>query len=232
MLVTRSGSWLRWRCRGTNRFVLAFIWREVDNIKAPRARIMVHGISLMRRCCILVAAALAWTVASAPAAFAGKVTIAVNKTTQQISVAVDGKPRWSWKVSTGLTKFDTPSGVFTPFRMEEDHYSKEWDDAPMPHAIFFTKDGHAIHGSLEERRLGRRASHGCVRLSRRNAAKLFALVRANGLANTRVSVFAEPQRPTVPPNAAPQPLAPPVPPATIDPQVQAHDAPAFAAHGQ
>ena len=31
--------------------------------------------------------------------------------------------------------------------MEEDHYSKEFDDAPMPHSIFFTKIGHAIHGT-------------------------------------------------------------------------------------
>jgi hypothetical protein len=28
-------------------------------------------------------------------------------------------------------------------------YSKEWDNAPMPHAIFFMKDGHAIHGGYE-----------------------------------------------------------------------------------
>ncbi len=47
--------------------------------------------------------------------------------------------------------------------MEADHYSKEWDDAPMPHSIFFTKRGHAIHGTDYARRLGDPASHGCVR---------------------------------------------------------------------
>lgn len=189
---------------------------------------MFHRISLIRRSCILVLTMLACTAAGVPAALAGKVTIAVNKSTQLMSVAIDGNPRWSWPVSTGRVKYDTPSGSFTPFRMEEDHYSKEWDDAPMPHAIFFTKDGHAIHGSLEERRLGRRASHGCVRLSKRNAARLFALVRQHGLANTRVSVFAERQP------AAPQQPAPAfVPPTGADPQApvaQTYGAPAPVAY--
>ena len=72
--------------------------------------------------------------------------------------------------------------------MEEDHYSKEWDDAPMPHSIFFTKRGHAIHGTDSVNRLGNPASHGCVRLSRANAATLFELVRAEGVLNTTVTL--------------------------------------------
>jgi hypothetical protein len=72
--------------------------------------------------------------------------------------------------------------------MEEDHFSKEWDDAPMPHSIFFTPDGHAIHGSFETKRLGSAASHGCVRLAPANAAKLFALVKAQGVTNTKVVI--------------------------------------------
>ena len=56
----------------------------------------------------------------------------------------------------------------------------------MPHAVFFTKDGHAIHGTLEVKRLGKPASHGCVRLSPGNAATLFALVEKTGVENTQV----------------------------------------------
>jgi hypothetical protein len=56
----------------------------------------------------------------------------------------------------------------------------------MPHAIFFTKKGHAIHGTLDEKNLGNAASHGCVRLSRENAKTLFELVKATGLENTQV----------------------------------------------
>ena len=58
--------------------------------------------------------------------------------------------------------------------MERDHYSKEWDDAPMPHSIFFTTRGHAIHGSFDTKRLGSPASHGCVRLAPANAKRLFS----------------------------------------------------------
>ena len=65
-------------------------------------------------------------------------------------------------------------------------YSRQWDNAPMPHAVFFTKDGHAIHGTLDLKRLGKPASHGCVRLSPENAATLFALVEKTGMKNTQV----------------------------------------------
>lgn len=70
----------------------------------------------------------------------------------------------------------------------KDHYSKEWDDAPMPHSIIFTDSGHAIHGSQAIRRLGFPASHGCVRLAPENASILFSLVMAEGLGNTRIEV--------------------------------------------
>lgn len=72
--------------------------------------------------------------------------------------------------------------------MEEDHYSKEFDDAPMPHAIFFTKSGHAIHGTDSVNRLGSPASHGCVRLSRANAATLYGLVQKDGVLNATVTL--------------------------------------------
>jgi hypothetical protein len=56
----------------------------------------------------------------------------------------------------------------------------------MPNSIFFTKIGHAIHGSYETKRLGTPASHGCVRLSPQNAATLYALVKEEGVFNTIV----------------------------------------------
>jgi hypothetical protein len=117
-----------------------------------------------------------------------KVSITVDKDVQEMTVAVDGVERYRWPVSTGNPSHETPNGSFRAFRMEEDHYSKEFDDAPMPHAIFFTKTGHAIHGTDSEGRLGSPASHGCVRLSRANASTLFALVQSEGVLNTTVSL--------------------------------------------
>src|SRR5207237_5273234 len=117
-----------------------------------------------------------------------KVAITVDKDNQQMTVAVDGVERYRWPVSSGIPSYETPSGSFRAFRMEEDHFSKEWDDAPMPHSIFFTKIGHAIHGTDSVKNLGNPASHGCVRLSREHAAELYALVEKQGVLNTTVTL--------------------------------------------
>ena len=121
---------------------------------------------------------------AAPAS--ASVVVSVEKSTQRMTVTVDGAIRYRWPVSTGRKGYATPSGSFRAFRMEAEHYSKEWDEAPMPHSIFFTDKGHAIHGSYDVKRLGRPASHGCVRLSPAHAAILFSLVRKSGLSNTKV----------------------------------------------
>jgi hypothetical protein len=117
-----------------------------------------------------------------------KVEITVDKNNQLMTVAVDGVERYQWPVSTGNPSHETPNGTFRTFRMEEDHYSKEFDDAPMPHSIFFTKVGHAMHGTDSESHLGMPVSHGCVRLSRANATTLYALVEKEGVLNTTVTL--------------------------------------------
>ena len=117
-----------------------------------------------------------------------EVLVSVDKSEQRMTVTVDGQPRYSWPVSTGAENYDTPSGTHHPFRMERTHFSREFDDAPMPNAIFFTGQGHAIHGTNHTRQLGNAASHGCVRLAPKNAATLFSLVKAQGMANTRVVI--------------------------------------------
>ena len=134
---------------------------------------------------LLIAATLMLFAAGAAQA---KVSITVDKDAQMMTVAVDGVERYHWPVSTGNPSHETPNGSFRTFRMEEDHYSKEFDDAPMPHSIFFTKIGHAIHGTESEGRLGTPVSHGCVRLSRANATTLYALVQEQGVLNTTVTL--------------------------------------------
>jgi hypothetical protein len=132
--------------------------------------------------------ALAGLMLFAGHAAQAKVDITVDKNNQMMTVAVDGVERYHWPVSTGIPSRETPSGSFRAFRMEEDHYSKEFDDAPMPHSIFFTKIGHAIHGTDSEGRLGSPASHGCVRLSKAHATTLYALVQQQGVLNTTVTL--------------------------------------------
>ena len=114
------------------------------------------------------------------------ILIAIVKTTQKMSVFIDGTKKYDWRVSTGRPGYSTPSGTYTATSTNEVWYSKEWDNAPMPHAIFFMTDGHAVHGSYEVKSLGKPVSHGCVRIAPKNASILYALVSKNGLKNTQV----------------------------------------------
>ena len=115
------------------------------------------------------------------------ILIVVNKPTQTMTVTVEGHVRYRWRVSTGATQYSTPAGSYTPFRMEPMHYSREWDNAGMPHAIIFTRRGHSIHGS-DNPGLGTAVSHGCVRLTLSHAATLYQLVGSVGMAKTKVVV--------------------------------------------
>jgi lipoprotein-anchoring transpeptidase ErfK/SrfK len=119
--------------------------------------------------------------------------IVVDKPTQIMTVTVDGHVRYRWRVSTGATHYSTPAGSYTPFRMELTHYSREWDNAGMPHAIF---------GS-DHPGLGTAVSHGCVRLTLSNATTLYQLVKSVGMAKTKVVVSGRDppgfRNPTMPP---------------------------------
>ncbi|WP_246777282.1 L,D-transpeptidase [Microvirga sp. VF16] len=91
-------------------------------------------------------------------------------------------------MATGTADYSTSVGTFTPSRLARVHYSREWDNAPMPHSIFFTDAGHVIHGSRATNYLGAPASHGCVRLAPREASILFDLVMLEGAETTRVEI--------------------------------------------
>jgi|SRR5215831_7863171 len=136
----------------------------------------------MRRLVPFFVVLLAGTV---PAA-AG-VVVRIDKSTQHMTVSVDGSPRYDFAVSTGRAGYGTPSGTYHPQRLARSWFSKKYYNSPMPHSIFF-HGGFAIHGSYEISRLGGPASHGCVRLHPSNAATLYALVQKEGASNTTIVV--------------------------------------------
>ena len=106
------------------------------------------------------------------------VVIVVNKSTQRLSVSVDGTPRYEWPVSTARAGYNTPNGTYGVERMAVSWFSRRYDWSPMPHSIFFD-GGYAIHGSYEISRIGTPASHGCIRLHPNNATMLYRLVEAH-----------------------------------------------------
>lgn len=138
---------------------------------------------MVRRLLIALVIALA---ATSPV-LARQLLVTIDISEQSMRVRVDGDTWYHWDVSTGRKGYGTPRGTFHPVRLERMWFSTRYDDAPMPHSIFFFH-GYAIHGTTEIRSLGRPVSHGCVRLHPENAAELYALVRRIGRANTTIRV--------------------------------------------
>lgn len=158
---------------------------------------------------IILSASLFAAAAALPLATPAlaNIQIVIDKSSQRMAVAVDGQQRYVWPVSTGRPGYDTPNGSFKPNRMDADHLSQEWDNAPMPNTIFFDLHGHAIHGFFDVKHLGLPVSHGCVRLSPDHAQTLFDLVKTEGMANTSVMVTGQTPRGGGPAMARQQPPA-------------------------
>ncbi|MBA3446345.1 MAG: L,D-transpeptidase [Pseudaminobacter sp.] len=135
---------------------------------------------------VLAGAAL-FLEAGAGSAHAAGVVARISISDQTMQVSVDGRPTFAWKVSTAGKGYVTPTGSFKPTRMHEMWYSRKYDNAPMPHSIFF-HGGYAVHATPHIKRLGRPASHGCIRLHPDNASDFYALVEAFGPANTRIVI--------------------------------------------
>jgi lipoprotein-anchoring transpeptidase ErfK/SrfK len=120
------------------------------------------------------------------AAFAGLVA-QIDLSSQRMYVFVNGKPAFTWKVSTARPGYRTPTGTYKPTNLVRYHRATIYDGSPMPYSIFFYK-GYAIHGSYETKHLGRPASHGCIRLHPSNAARLYSLVKRYGPGNTTIRI--------------------------------------------
>lgn len=111
--------------------------------------------------------------------------ITISKSRQRMIVH-SSEGSYSWPVSTARRGYYTPTGSFHPYSLQPMHYSRKYDNAPMPHSIFFS-GGYAIHATPHTGNLGRPASHGCVRLSPSNAATLYGIVR-NDMEETTIRI--------------------------------------------
>lgn len=113
-------------------------------------------------------------------------SVVIDLSAQRMSVRGAGAA-YDWPVSTARRGYRTPTGTFRPQALERMHYSSLYDNAPMPHSIFF-RGNYAIHGTNHIKSLGRPASHGCVRLAPGNARVLFDLVRGVGMGNVTIRI--------------------------------------------
>ena len=134
-----------------------------------------------------LAAAILALIVSIPVGAKASVVAKIDISSQSMRVYVNGKARYSWKVSTARRGYRTPLGSFRPTRMHRMWHSRKYNMSPMPHSIFFY-GGYAIHGTNAVSRLGRPASHGCIRLHPSNARKLYDLVRTHGAGRTSIRI--------------------------------------------
>ncbi len=139
------------------------------------------------RLLLLFAAILLSNTLIKSSAEAANVVARVDLSSQRMTVSVNGRHYGTWKVSTGRRGFSTPRGSWRAKWLSKNHRSRKYNNAPMPYSVFYL-GGIAIHGTNATRRLGRTASHGCVRLAKGNARRFFNLVRRYGLGNTRITV--------------------------------------------
>ncbi len=134
----------------------------------------------------LILGLLAQLIGGGPA-LAERIEVRISISRQRMDVYHEGRKIHEWPVSTAKRGSVTPLGIYKPEFLSKNHRSKRYGNAPMPYSIFYSGN-YAIHGTMEERKLGRPASHGCVRLSRHNARILFDMVRYEGMENMRVSI--------------------------------------------
>ena len=116
----------------------------------------------------------------------------VDLSEQRLTVIEAGETVHVWPISSGKAGHATKTGTFRPQWASRMWYSRQYDLAPMPHAVFFN-GGIAFHATSATHLLGRPASHGCVRLSPANARALYGLIHRHGFAMTQIRVFGSPK---------------------------------------
>lgn len=135
----------------------------------------------------LASSALFFAIGTSAAEAASKIVARIDISKQRMMVLVDGRETFEWKVSTAGRGYVTPTGSFKPTRMHKIWYSRKYDNAPMPHSVFF-HGGYAVHATPHVKRLGSPASHGCIRLHPDNASDFYQLVQAFGPSNTSIVI--------------------------------------------
>lgn len=122
--------------------------------------------------------------------------VEVIKSKQMLYLYIGGQLKDSFLVSTGVDKYTTPdlnvrpSGpIFTKYTSKKFPGGNYKGLGNMPYSVF-VKGGYAIHGTTLKNIpfLGRKASHGCIRLHPDNAKVLYELVKLIGFSDVWVNV--------------------------------------------
>jgi lipoprotein-anchoring transpeptidase ErfK/SrfK len=105
---------------------------------------------------------------------------------RRLALIEDGQVEKVYRIAVGKDSTPSPTGTFTiRDRVENPTYYHDGKVIPPgpenpvgTRWMGLSKAGYGIHGTSEPRSIGKAASHGCIRMSRRDLEDLFAQVRA------------------------------------------------------
>lgn len=137
------------------------------------------------------AAPTAKPAVAAPAKPQTTLAIDIDLSRQRMTLTESGQLVGSWAISSGREGYRSPTGTFRPLWSSKMWFSKKYDNAPMPNAVFFS-GGVAMHATQATGMLGQPASHGCIRQSPTNAATTYRLVAKHGNSHTKITVHGTP----------------------------------------
>jgi hypothetical protein len=104
----------------------------------------------------------------------GPMQIVISINQQKLHLYADGTEVADSLVATGVPALPTPTGIFSVIGKERFHRSNIYSGAPMPFMQRITWSGVALH---EGENIGHPASHGCIRMPREFAMKLFSVTK-------------------------------------------------------
>jgi L,D-transpeptidase catalytic domain len=104
----------------------------------------------------------------------GPMQIVISINQQKLHLYADGREVADTLVATGVPTLPTPTGIFSVIGKEKFHRSNIYSGAPMPFMQRITWSGVALH---EGENIGHPASHGCIRMPREFAMKLFSVTK-------------------------------------------------------
>lgn len=111
----------------------------------------------------------------------GEVWVDVNLSTQYMTIYQGNNVLLELYVSTGTPGWETPTGTFYINRMLVSDTmvgavaGESWYVPDVPHAMYFTDQGHAIHGTYWHNNFGVPMSHGCVNMPEWAAEYLYSI---------------------------------------------------------
>ncbi|HKT69839.1 MAG TPA: L,D-transpeptidase [Terriglobales bacterium] len=118
-----------------------------------------------------------------------KRVVLVSIPDRKLALLEDGKVTKVYRVAVGSSASPSPSGEFAivnritnPTYYHPHVVIPASEESPIgTRWVGLNRKGYGIHGTNELRSIGRAASHGCIRMSNRDIAQLFEMVRIGDL---------------------------------------------------